>query len=203
MDLSPNTPSTESSLQSLIKTHPLISISLALSVGALALGAFGILQGSAPASPQFSVVEEAETSVRIAVDVEGEVARPGLIELNPVANEDLRIADALEAAGGLLPSADTDYVERNLNLAAIVTDGMKLYIPKKGSQTVSTTNEAQDGKTNVNAASLSALTKLKQIGQTRAEAIIANRPYSSLEELKTKAKLPASVVEGIKDEVSF
>ena len=46
------------------------------------------------------------------------------------------------------------------------------------------------------------LDKLTGIGEVRAQAIVANRPYGSTEELVSKAKIPESVYEKIKDQVS-
>ena len=60
----------------------------------------------------------------VFVHVAGAVATPGLYELRPGA----RVADALEAAGGPAASADLD----RLNLAALLTDGQRVHLPKVG-----------------------------------------------------------------------
>lgn len=165
--------------------------------------AVSLSRGPFEPSPGASGILTEEERFTIAVDVEGEVVRPGLIELEVGGDREVRVADVLEAAGGLLPTADTEYVERNLNLASVVSDGMKLYVPKKGlSNEGAATNPASD-KVNVNTAGLSVLTTLKGIGEARAKAIIDNRPYASLTDLKTRAKLPESVAEAIKDEIAF
>ena len=56
-------------------------------------------------------------SKTIFVYVTGGVNKPGMVELE--SNKTLRVADAVEACGGLLPTADTD----NINLAATISDG--------------------------------------------------------------------------------
>jgi competence protein ComEA len=55
------------------------------------------------------------------VHVTGEVARPGVVSLEPGA----RVVDAVEAAGGLTDAAVTESV----NLAAPVTDGQQVLVP--------------------------------------------------------------------------
>lgn len=141
--------------------------------------------------------------VQIVVDVAGAVEKPGVYKL-PSGG---RVGDALVLAGGLSASADREWVARTVNLAEVVKDGGKIYIPNiqtiggSDSQKVSVP-ESQKGKININAASLSELDSLSGIGEVRAQAIIDNRPYGSTGELVSKAKIPESVYEKIKDQVS-
>ena len=51
------------------------------------------------------------------------------------------------------------------------------------------------GMVNINTASLSELDELWGVGESRAKTIIEKRPYGSLEELKSKAGIPESVLE--------
>lgn len=60
----------------------------------------------------------------VVVDVAGEVRTPGVYKLPAGA----RVTDAIEAAGGFSPDADSDHV----NLAAKVLDGSQILIPKVG-----------------------------------------------------------------------
>jgi competence protein ComEA len=62
------------------------------------------------------------------VDVGGAVARPGLYAVRSGA----RLAEAVAAAGGLAPDADADRV----NLAALVVDGERIYVPRRGDVSV-------------------------------------------------------------------
>lgn len=55
---------------------------------------------------------------------------------------------------------------------------------------------------NVNTATEKELDALPKIGKARASAIVKNRPYASVEELSTKAKLPKDAYEAIKDKVT-
>jgi competence protein ComEA len=59
----------------------------------------------------------------IIVDVAGAVNSPKVVELPP----ESRVADAIAAAGGLTDKADTV----QLNQAAFLIDGEKIYIPEK------------------------------------------------------------------------
>ncbi|PIW08437.1 DNA-binding protein, partial [Candidatus Collierbacteria bacterium CG17_big_fil_post_rev_8_21_14_2_50_45_7] len=57
-----------------------------------------------------------------------------------------------------------------------------------------TSSNVQNSKLiNINTASVGELDSLPEIGEARAKAIIANRPYGSSAELVSKAKIPASV----------
>jgi len=83
-------------------------------------------------SGQNSPVDEQETAseifrekekIKIVVDIEGAVLSPGVFYLD----EDSRVNDAVLKAGGLTEDADTRWV----NLAAKLSDGDKVYIPRK------------------------------------------------------------------------
>jgi len=159
-------------------------------------------------SPDFS-----QSSTTIFVDIEGAVQNPGVYELP--ANS--RINDLLIRAGGLSAAADRDWVSKNINLAQKLQDGAKIYIPSQkevrqfGGPGLSTSAGGEVagvsgsivGKININTASQSQLESLWGIGEKRAADIIANRPYQTIDELITKAKIPKSVVEKIKDKITI
>ena len=143
----------------------------------------------------------------VVVDVAGGVERPGVFRLDAGA----RVADALMAAGGLAAQADRGWVARFVNQAEVVKDGMKIFIPLEGV-------EAQGGdagagslgaevagarSVNVNSASMEELDSLWGIGEARARAIVDNRPYQSLEELVSKAGIPANVLEKNENKLSI
>ncbi|MBK7451726.1 MAG: SLBB domain-containing protein [Anaerolineales bacterium] len=69
------------------------------------------------------VLQPAPTKEPIAVHIIGAVPRSGLYEFV----EGSRVQDAIDAAGGLLTSANVDSV----NLAALLEDGQQLDIPYK------------------------------------------------------------------------
>ena len=62
----------------------------------------------------------------IFVYVTGAVNKPGMVELT--SNKDtIRVAEAVEACGGLLPTADSD----NFNMAEPVIDGQHIRVPER------------------------------------------------------------------------
>lgn len=159
------------------------------------------------------ISSQKESSEKVIVDVSGAVENPGIYTLS--AND--RINDALVAAGGLSVQADRGYISRYMNLAEKLSDGMKVFVPIKDDPYLSTnttykyaTEEEQEDATsntvlklNVNTASIVELDSLWGIGRARAESIITHRPYSSLEELVTKAAIPSSVVDRNKSLLQF
>lgn len=139
---------------------------------------------------------------QVTVDVAGAVEWPGVYKL-PSGS---RIGDALVMAGGLAGNADREWVAKTINLAEVVKDGGKIYVPAKQEQGRTENKnieygEAQ-GRVNINTASVGELDRLEGIGEVRARAIIDNRPYGSTLELVSKAKIPESVYDDIKDQVS-
>ena len=131
---------------------------------------------------------------KIFVDVEGSVINPGVYELFVGS----RIKDALVSAGGMSETADRQYCEKNLNLAEIVKDGDKIYIPKVG------VSPAQGGyidegivakKINLNTAGVAELDTLWGVGAARIESIVKNRPYKNLDEVVTKGGMTKTIFE--------
>lgn len=153
-------------------------------------------------------LENEASGSAIFVDLQGAVANPGLYELSAGA----RVNDLLTEAGGLSAAADEEWVQKNLNLAQKLTDGIKIYIPEQGEEAppapqntvgqVAGSSANLADKINLNTASAAQLDSLWGIGQKRAADIIAARPFQSIEELKTKKLVPSNVYERIKDQVT-
>ncbi len=154
----------------------------------------------------------AKLAAKIRIDIEGAVIVPGVYQMS----EGERISDALVIAGGLSADADREWVAKNLNRAAKLTDGGKIYIPSAASAASgqitndklqianSSGNPGQllgvtTGKVNINTASQSELESLPGVGPVTAGKIISGRPYQSVEELKSKKAVGNALFEKIKD----
>lgn len=151
----------------------------------------------------FETQEEERDNIpgKMLVDVSGAVEKPGVYEIK---NEG-RYREALAAAGGLSGDADREYVEKYVNLAAKVSDGIKIYIPKVNEQVLGTNSDGIktiNSLININTASLGELDTLAGIGQVTGQKIIDNRPYGKIEELLEKKIVGNSVWEKIKDKIS-
>src|SRR5262245_33369748 len=106
----------------------------AASAGPLAGSSFGASPaGAGPAVAVASGSVSASASATVAptliVDVAGAVRKPGVFEFEPGD----RVIDAVDRAGGALENADLTL----LNLAAPLTDGQQILVPKKGEATPS------------------------------------------------------------------
>lgn len=113
-----------------------------------------------------------ETSTTLMIDVKGQVNKPGVYELKPGA----RMQDAIQAAGGFTPEADS----RAINLALIVVDETSLYVPATGeeiaiSASPQTATASSGGLININQATETELMELPGIGPSKASAILAYR----------------------------
>ncbi|HSV94692.1 MAG TPA: helix-hairpin-helix domain-containing protein [Spirochaetia bacterium] len=138
------------------------------------------------------VMGEAETL--IFVDIEGAVIKSGVFELK----DGSRVKDVLVMAGGLSDGADRDFCEKNINMAELVKDGQKIYIPFLENTNAPygyTEANVSSKRVNINSASISELDTLWGIGSARAESIVKNRPYQSIEDLITKNVLTKSLVD--------
>ena len=143
----------------------------------------------------------------IVVHVTGEVRYSGVVTLEEVA----RVVDAIASAGGETEEADLE----KLNLAYILSDGEKIYVPNKNEeQKELITSEAgenisggseKDSKNkliNINIASVEALATLPGIGQSLAERIVSYREeqgkFAEIEEIKNVSGIGDSKFENIK-----
>jgi competence protein ComEA len=131
-----------------------------------------------------SVGVAADSAVTVVVSVVGSVARPGLVTLPQGA----RVADAVTAAGGLLPDADP----ASVNLAAVVSDGQQVAVGVPGAAAAGGTVGGTDapsgaGPVDLNAATAPDLDALPGIGPVLAQRIVEHRerngPFRSVEQL--------------------
>lgn len=162
--------------------------------------------------------EQEKIENKIKVHVAGYVEEEGMVELA----EGARIADALEAAGGATLEADLSRV----NLAYVLQDGQKIYIPSileveeeeeeeeyitEGSGGVileegeEEKNNEAEGKVNINTATQTELETLNGIGPSTASKIIEYRKqngnFQSIEEIQNVSGIGDSKYESIKDDI--
>lgn len=191
--------------------------------------------------------ESLETSVDntlgIIVDISGAVERPGVFTLENGA----RLADLINFSGGVTTEVSQKWLSRNLNLASILKDQQKVYVPFEwevvssfpeyelkelalessvpsnsgvaegpgGSSGGSSNTEGSSsgegdipsegigGLVNLNLATQKELETLPKVGEVTAKKIIDFRPYADLADLKEKTGIYDSVIEAIRELVTF
>lgn len=150
----------------------------------------------------------------IQVFVCGAVSVPGVYCLD----EDARVYEAIEAAGGFAEDADQDW----LNQASVLQDGMKLYVYTKdeilqmqtAAEDVSGINDGlteerfqneSSDKVNLNTATKEELMSLPGIGESKAEAVIAYREdqgaFHVIEDIMNISGIKEAVFLKIKDKI--
>lgn len=150
--------------------------------------------------PKESLVSPSKFT-EIKLDISGAVNNPAVYSLPA----DSRVEDAVKAAGGFSPSANADYIAKNINLSQKLTDGQKIYIPFQGENVggVSASGGTSSGTlVNLNSASETDLEALPGVGPTTAQKIISGRPYSSLDDLTTKKIVTKSVFAKFQSQVT-
>ncbi len=155
-----------------------------------------------------------EDKEEIAVHITGEVKKQGIIYLE----KGSRVADAIKKAGGETKDADLSQI----NLAYILQDGQKIYVPNKNDKisqyiteksgnndteenTTSNSNK-EDKKVNINTANQSELDQLPGIGPSIAQKIIEYREengnFKNIQELQNVKGIGNAKYEEIKDNVT-
>lgn len=161
--------------------------------------------------------ENEEEKGKIKVHISGAVKNEGVIELE----EGARLIDGIEKVGGFTEEAYT----KDINLASILEDGMKIYVYSKKEMeegntiennnnilkneivsnqgsTTSTKNE----KININKATEEELDTLPGIGESTAKKIIEYREekgtFKNIEELKEVSGIGDAKFDKIKDLVT-
>lgn len=163
---------------------------------------------AAPAGPSGTAAASPTPSpVPVFVDVAGWVRRPGVYEFTT----GQRVIDAVDAAGGARPGADLT----SLNLAAPLTDGTQILVPKAGAAPVGTgtgtsipgTGTGTGGTlVNINTASATELETLSGVGEVIAAAIVdyrtQNGPFTSVDQLEDVSGIGPATMEEIRDSVT-
>ncbi|HCT64609.1 MAG TPA: transporter [Lachnospiraceae bacterium] len=133
---------------------------------------------------------------KIIVHVAGEVNNSGVVELTV----GCRVTDALQKAGGVTKFADVD----QLNLAAQLADGEKVYVPKKGEKVANMTPQTQSKSTiiNINTANKDDLDRIPGVGPSTVAKIIDYRKtkgiFKKIEDIKNVSGIGDKKFENIK-----
>ena len=154
-------------------------------------------------------VPEVVQTEQMIIYVTGAVNRPGIVEM-PM---DARVADAVNACGGALPTADMEAV----NMAQKLKDGQQVRIPEKSSvaqiQETGKANGNTEGHAsnpsnlvNINTADEKALDSLPGIGPAMAKRIIEYRNtegmFQTPEDLKKIKGIGDAKYEKLKDRIT-
>ncbi|HLE52533.1 MAG TPA: ComEA family DNA-binding protein [Anaerolineales bacterium] len=155
------------------------------------------------------------TAPPLVLHVTGAVARPGVYSLP----DGSRVADAVQAAGGMLSDADAE----PLNLAALVQDGERVWVPWKQAarappQSVAGEDQAQGSNltspsppepifpVNINTAPQDDLESLPGVGPVIAKRIIAYRqehgPFTKIDDLQQVDGIGPTTFDKLKDLIS-
>lgn len=146
------------------------------------------------------------TLAPVSVHVVGEVANPAVYKLSAGS----RVEDALHAAGGPTEQADPNL----LNLAARLTDGQRLTVPRRTEPAATPPAQGADpstaparakGRINLNTASLAELDTLPGVGPVTAQRVIEQRqkaPFTSVDQLLELKLVNAPTFERLKDLVA-
>jgi competence protein ComEA len=152
----------------------------------------------APPTPVIPTAEPTATAAPLVVFVSGAVQTPGVYELPPGA----RVVDLLARAGGFTPDANVVAV----NQAMPLRDGDQLHVPTLAEEpatpqaglTNPTSPGGSGGLININTATAEELQQLPGIGPSRAEDIIANRPYETVDDLDRVPGIGAGTIENVR-----
>lgn len=151
-------------------------------------------------------IEEKE----IVIHITGAVKKQGIVKLK----EGSRIVDAIEVAGGTVKDADLS----KINLAYLVEDGQKIYVPNINDKNIETnvTEDAGDGiikeavghkggKVDINKASQTELETLSGVGPSTALKIInyrnENGSFKKIEDIKNVPGIGEAKFESLKDSI--
>lgn len=139
-----------------------------------------------------------ETEKEIFVHVCGAVKNPGVYKIK----EGSRICDIIVLAGG----GTEDSVVDSLNLARVLKDGERIFVPTiQEAETIEVLEEKGSQKINLNTATKEQLMTLSGIGEAKAEDIIAyraeNGDFHTIEDIMKISGIKEAAFQKIKDKI--
>ena len=152
------------------------------------------------------VLPSASPTTALIVDVTGAVRKPGVLTFQ----QGDRVIDAVERAGGARNDADLTL----LNLAAPLTDGQQILVPRKGDAasgasmgTTGATGATGTGAlVNINTADETTLETLNGVGPVLAAAILQYRtehgPFTSVDQLDEVSGIGPATLEDLRSQVT-
>ena len=176
--------------------------------------------------------EKKEVINKIKVDIKGNVANPGVIELD----EGSRVIDAIKVAGGLLDNSNTELInlsmklkdemtiiiytnkeindyKKNLNKKEIVYVEVPICPDKINDACInkdtknSSKKDIQNEKVSINTATIDELQKIPGIGASKANDIISyrekNGSFNTIEDIKQVSGIGDALFEKIKDNITI
>lgn len=157
-----------------------------------------------PASPP-PTAAPTDSPGPLVVFVNGQVARPGVIELP----QGSILQDAIKASGGYTSEANSEVI----NLALPLSSGMHIYVPSAEEQnsvaiiSTSTPDPSLDHIININTATINELEELPGIGPATAQNIIdyrqTNGLFQEVEALMNVRGIGPGKLEQIQDLISL
>ena len=147
--------------------------------------------------------KEEKESIKIVVDIKGEIKNPNIYWLE----EGCIIEDLINVAGGITEEGDLSKINR----AQKLNDHEVVIIPNindKESEIENIIPSSNDkNKVNINTASINELDTLSGIGPSKAEAIIKyreeNGTFKSIEEIKNVTGIGEALFEKFKENITI
>ncbi|PKN03093.1 hypothetical protein CVU76_03690 [Candidatus Dojkabacteria bacterium HGW-Dojkabacteria-1] len=153
----------------------------------------------------------------IRVDISGAVKKPGVYCLE----KDSAVVDLVKKANGFVDGFAQKYVSMRVNLATLLTDNSKVYIPfeedsicqiidfKLPKEITNITEpkppvepgEEESDCISINSASKTQLETLNGVGPSTAQKIIDGRPYEKLEDIMNVSGIGQATFDKFKDQI--
>ena len=190
----------------------LLVVGAAVSFNVVGSGASEPLTVQKAGASETQAAEEVPSEpASICVHVDGCVANPGIVYVE----EGSRVADAVQAAGGMTEDASS----AGMNLARVLQDGEQVVVPSVAQAVQAQSAEgasqaagaaaqaaaAASGKVNINTASADELQTLSGIGPSKAQKIVDHRlssgPFESVDGLTEVSGIGEKTLEAIRDQV--